>query len=326
MSENGNKCPVTGGGYVRARTNRDWWPEQPDLRILHQNSDLPNPMDKDFDYARGVPEPRPGGGETGSARADDRVPGLVAGRLRPLRPADHPHGVARRRHLPHRRRSRRRWLWVSSVSPPLNSWPDNANLDKARRLLWPIKKKYGRKISWADLMILAGNWRWSQWDSRPSASRAGARMSGSRKRTSTGGLRTSGWTTTPLRRPRTREPAGCGADGSDLRESGRPQRQPGSARRGQDIRETFGRMAMNDEETVALIAGGHTFGKTHGAGPGQPTSGRSRRRSHRGAGPGLEEHLPQRQRPRHHHQRPGGHLDVHAHAVEQRVPAQPVRL
>ncbi len=150
---------------------------------------------------------------------------------------------------------------------PLNSWPDNANLDKARRLLWPIKQKYGNKISWADLMILAGNCalesmgfktfgfgggRADVWEPEediywgPEGKwLADERYSGDRD---------------------LRESSRGRADGSDLRESGRPERQPGSPRGGRDIRETFARMAMNDEETVALIAGGHTFGKTHGAG------------------------------------------------------------
>jgi catalase-peroxidase len=190
----------------------------------------------------------------------------VAGRLRPLRPVLHPHGLAQRRHLPHRRRPRRRRHGQQRFAP-LNSWPDNGNLDKARRLLWPIKQKYGNKLSWADLMILAGNV---------------ALESMGFKTFGFGGGRADVWepeediywgTETEVagrqalhRRPRAGEPARRRADGPDLREPGRPERQARPARLGRDIRETFARMAMNDEETVALVAGGHTFGKAHGAG------------------------------------------------------------
>jgi catalase-peroxidase len=195
---------------------------------------------------------------------------------------------------------------------PLNSWPDNANLDKARRLLWPIKQKYGRKISWADLMILAGNVR--------------PRVDGLRD------LRLR-------RRPRGR----LGARGGhllgpetewlgDKRYSGDrelenplaavqmgliyvnpegPNGKPDPLAAGQDIRETFARMAMNDEETVALIAGGHTFGKCHGAGPTPSTSVPSPRAPPRGAGLGWKNSYGKRQGRRHHHQRPRGRLDAH---------------
>jgi catalase-peroxidase len=149
---------------------------------------------------------------------------------------------------------------------PLNSWPDNVNLDKARRLLWPIKQKYGQKISWADLYVLVGNvalesmgfktfgfagGRADTWEPEelywgPEGTWLGdERYSGERELHETARRR---------------------ADGPDLRQPGRPQRQARPARLRRDIRETFARMAMNDEETVALIAGGHTFGKTHGAG------------------------------------------------------------
>ena len=177
---------------------------------------------------------------------------------------------------------------------PLNSWPDNANLDKARRLLWPIKQKYGRKISWADLMILAGNvalesmgfktfgfggGRADVWEPEediywgPEGTWLGdERYSGDRELD---------------------ESARRRADGPDLRQSGRAERQPGPAspRRGTSARRSR-RMAMNDEETVALIAGGHTFGKTHGAGdPQQYVGPEPEGAPHRGAGPRLEEQL-----------------------------------
>ena len=150
---------------------------------------------------------------------------------------------------------------------PLNSWPDNVNLDKARRLLWPIKQKYGNKISWADLMILAGNvalesmgfktfgfggGREDVWEP------AGGRLLGRRDQVAR--------RQALLRRPGARESARRRADGPDLRQPGRPERQAGSARGGPGHPRDLRRMAMNDEETVALIAGGHTFGKTHGAG------------------------------------------------------------
>jgi catalase-peroxidase len=149
---------------------------------------------------------------------------------------------------------------------PLNSWPDNANLDKARRLLWPIKQKYGKKISWADLMILAGNCALGVDGLQDLRLRRRARGCLGAGRGIYWGNEASGWATSATPVSGSREsPRRC-ADGPDLREPGRAERQPGSARRRQDIRETFARMAMNDEETVALIAGGHTFGKTHGAG------------------------------------------------------------
>ena len=211
---------------------------------------------------------------------------------------------------------------------PLNSWPDNGNLDKARRLLWPIKQKYGRKLSWADLMVLAGNV---------------ALESMGFKTFGFGGGRADIW--------EPEEDIYWGPEGKwlgDERYSGDreldnplgavqmgliyvnpegPNGKPDPLASARDIRETFARMAMNDEETVALIAGGHTFGKAHGAGDPAATSAASpKARRHRGAGPGLEEQLRQRQGRAHDHQRHRGRLDPQPDPVGQRLLRDPVRL
>ena len=210
---------------------------------------------------------------------------------------------------------------------PLNSWPDNVNLDKARRLLWPIKQKYGRKISWADLMILAGNV---------------ALESMGFKTFGFGGGREDVW--------EPEQDVYWGSEGKwldDKRYSGErdlenplaavqmgliyvnpegPNGNPDPVAAAKDIRETFARMAMDDEETVALIAGGHTFGKTHGAGPASHVGPEPEAAAARGAGPRLEEQLRHRQGRRRDHQRPRGHLDDHADAVEQQLLREPVRL
>ena len=178
---------------------------------------------------------------------------------------------------------------------PLNSWPDNANLDKARRLLWPIKKKYGRKLSWADLMVLAGNvalesmgfktfgfagGRADVWEAEelywgPEGTWLGdERYSGERE---------------------LGEPLGAVQMGLIYVNPEGPNGKPDPVAAAKDIRETFVRMAMNDEETVALIAGGHTFGKTHGAGDHRWSAG-ARNGAHRGSGSRLEEQARQRHR------------------------------
>jgi len=261
-----SKCPVAHGAQ-KAHTNADWWPNQLDLRVLHQHSPLSDPMGKEFNYAEEF------------KRLDLNA---VIKDLHALMtdsqdwwPADFGHygGLFIR------------MAWHSAGTyrigdgrggagagqqrfAPLNSWPDNVNLDKARRLLWPIKQKYGRKISWADLMILAGNV---------------ALESMGFKTFGFGGGRADTW-----------EPEDdiyWGPEGkwlADERYSGErdlqnplgavqmgliyvnpegPNGNPDPLAAARDIRETFRRMAMNDEETVALIAGGHSFGKTHGAGP-----------------------------------------------------------
>ena len=259
-----SKCPFTGG--TRAHTNRDWWPNQLDLGILHQHSTLSNPMGEAFDYAK----------EFKSLDLNAVVKDLHAlmtdsqewwpadfGHYGPLfiRMAWHSAGT-------YRIGDGRGGAGAGQQRfAPLNSWPDNANLDKARRLLWPIKQKYGRKISWADLMILAGN---------VALDSMGFKTFGF------GGGREDVW--------EPEQDVNWGPEGkwlADERYSGErdlqgplgavqmgliyvnpegPNGKPDPIAAARDIRETFARMAMNDEETVALIAGGHTFGKTHGAG------------------------------------------------------------
>jgi catalase-peroxidase len=258
------KCPFPGG-KAREHANRDWWPNQVNLRVLHQHSPLSNPLDKAFDYAKAF-------------KSLDL--NAVIGDLEALMtdsqdwwPADFGHygGLFVR------------MAWHSAGTyrvgdgrggagggqqrfAPLNSWPDNVNLDKARRLLWPIKQKYGQKISWADLIILAGNV---------------ALESMGFKTFGFGGGRPDVW--------EPEEDIYWGPEGKwldDERYSGDrdlqnplaavqmgliyvnpegPNGKPDPVAAARDIRETFKRMAMDDEETVALIAGGHTFGKTHGA-------------------------------------------------------------
>ena len=263
------------------------------------NSAEERPDGRRLRLRRGVQEPRPRRREGRHRRGHDRLAGLVARRLRPLRPALHPHGLARAG--TYRISDGRGGAGTGQQRfAPLNSWPDNGNLDKARRLLWPVKKKYGNALSWADLLVLAGNvalesmgfetfgfgggradvWEPEQVNWGAEAEWLGdARYSGDRE----------------LDEPARRRP-----DGPHLRQPRGPQRRaraPLAAAR--DIRETFARMAMNDEETVALIAGGHTFGKTHGAGDPNEYVGREPEAAPlAGAGPGLEEQPRHRQRRR----------------------------
>ena len=261
--ENAGKCPFTDGRG--GHTNRDWWPDALNIEMLHRNSNLSDPMGKDFDYAK----------EFKSLDLNAVINDLTTLMTDSQEwwPADFGHygGLMIR------------MAWHSAGTyritdgrggagagqqrfAPLNSWPDNANLDKARRLLWPIKQKYGRKISWADLMVLAGNvalesmgfktfgfacGRADVWEPEelywgPEGSWLGdERYSGERQLA---------------------EPLGAVQMGLIYVNPEGPNGKPDPLAAAKDIRETFFRMAMNDEETVALIAGGHTFGKTHGAG------------------------------------------------------------
>src|SRR3984893_4693616 len=257
------KCPFTGASPTH--TNRDWWPNQLNLQVLHQHSTLSDPTGEEFDYAK----------EFKSLDLNAVIKDLhaVMTDSQDWWPAD----------FGHYGRLFIRMAWHSAGTyrigdgrggagagqqrfAPLNSWPDNVNLDKARRLLWPIKQKYGRKISWADLMILAGN---VPLDSM--------------------GFKTFGFGVGRADEWEPEEDVYWGPEGkwlADERYSGDrdlsnplaavqmgliyvnpegPNGKPDPVAAARDIRETFHRMAMNDEETVALIAGGHTFGKTHGA-------------------------------------------------------------
>ena len=260
-----SKCPFPGKGGPRPKANRDWWPNQLNLQGLHQGSPLSDPMGQSFDYAE----------EFNSLDLDAVTKDLEAlmTQSQDWWPADFGHygGLFIR------------LAWHSAGTyrvtdgrggggagqqrfAPLNSWPDNANLDKARRLLWPIKQKYGRKISWADLMILTGNvalesmgfktfgfagGRADVWEPEelywgPEGTWLGdARYSGERE---------------------LEQPLGAVQMGLIYVNPEGPNGKPDPLAAARDIRETFARMAMNDEETVALIAGGHTFGKAHGAG------------------------------------------------------------
>jgi len=257
------KCPFAGATPVH--TNRDWWPDRLDIDVLHSNSSLSDPMGKEFDYAK----------EFKSLDLNAVIKDLHALMTDSQEwwPADFGHygGLFIR------------MAWHSAGTyritdgrggagagqqrfAPLNSWPDNASLDKARRLLWPIKQKYGKKISWADLMVLAGN---------VALDSMGFKTFGF------GGGRADVWEPEELywgpegtwlgdeRYSGERElakPLGAVQMGLIYVNPEGPNGKPDPVAAAKDIRETFFRMAMNDEETVALIAGGHTFGKTHGAG------------------------------------------------------------
>ncbi len=254
------KCPFMGG-----HRNRDWWPEQLDIQVLHHNSALSDPMGEAFDYAK----------EFKSLDLKALIKDLKALMTdsQPWWPADFGHygGLFIR------------MAWHSAGTyritdgrggagagqqrfAPLNSWPDNANLDKARRLLWPIKQKYGRKISWADLMVLAGNVALDSMGFKTFGF-AGGRVDAwepeelywGPEGTWLGDERYSG-------ERQLSEPLGAVQMGLIYVNPEGPNGNPDPVAAAKDIRETFFRMAMNDEETVALIAGGHSFGKTHGAG------------------------------------------------------------
>jgi catalase-peroxidase len=300
MPETAIKCPVTGGTQQHVAgggtSNRDWWPNQLKLELLHQHSSKSNPMGEDFNYAE----------EFKSLDLADVKKDLAAlmtdsqdwwpadfGHYGPLfiRMAWHSAGTYR---IGDGRggggRGQQRFA-------PLNSWPDNVSLDKARRLLWPIKQKYGRKISWADLMILAGNvaletmgfktfgfgggredvWEpdqdvywgaekiWLGGDIRYKHGSEGVEKDG-------GVLVSDDDADGDIHSRKLENPLAAVQMGLIYVNPEGPDGNPDPVAAAFDIRETFGRMAMNDEETVALIVGGHSFGKTHGAAPASNVS------------------------------------------------------
>jgi len=261
------KCPVVGRHTVAgAQSNAAWWPNQLNLKILHQHSRLSDPMGEQFDYAK----------EFKSLDLDAVVKDLHAlmtdsqewwpadfGHYGPLfiRMAWHSAGTYRIAD------GRGGGGTGNQRFAPLNSWPDNVNLDKARRLLWPIKRKYGRKISWADLMILAGNVALESMGCKTFGFGGGRADIWEPEEDIYWGMESTWLDDKRYSGDRNLEnPLAAVQMGLIYVNPEGPNGNPDPIAAARDIRETFARMAMNDEETVALIAGGHTFGKTHGAG------------------------------------------------------------
>ncbi|CAI8865555.1 catalase/hydroperoxidase HPI [Pseudomonas sp. IT-P12] len=291
---NESKCPfnhAAGGGT----TNRDWWPNQLNLKILHQHSSLSDPMDEGFDYAKAFKE-------LDFAAVKRDLTALMTD-SQDWWPADFGHyGPLFVRMAWHAAGTYRTGDGRGGAGSgqqrfaPLNSWPDNVSLDKARRLLWPIKQKYGRNLSWADLIVLTGNVALESMGfktfgfsgGRPDVWEPDEDVYWGSENTWLGGDTRYGKSKEPVQEPGdvplVAEP---GRNEDSRTDHGRnlenplaavqmgliyvnpegPEGNPDPVASALDIRETFGRMAMNDEETVALIAGGHAFGKTHGAGP-----------------------------------------------------------
>ena len=264
------KCPVMHAASG-VRSNRDWWPNQLNLRILHQNAPASNPMAPGFDYAKAF-------GKLKYKALKQDLRALMTD-SQDWWPADYGHygGLFIRMawHSAGTYRSGDGRGGASSGTQrfaPLNSWPDNGNLDKARRLLWPIKQKYGDAISWADLMILAGNVAIESMGG-PVFGFGGGRADVYEPEEDIYWGSEAEWLATsdkPMSRysgdRELENPLAAVQMGLIYVNPEGPDGQPDPVASGRDIRETFARMAMNDEETVALTAGGHTFGKTHGAG------------------------------------------------------------
>ena len=266
-----SKCPVLGGPHshtaVGATANQHWWPNQLNLKILHQNSPLSDPMGKDFNYAEEF--------KTLDLDALKRDINELMTTSQDWWPADYGHyGPLFIRMAWHSAGTYRIHDGRGGAASgtlrfaPLNSWPDNVNLDKARRLLWPIKQKYGRKISWADLMILTGNCALESMGFKTFGFAGGREDVWEPEEDIYWGPETTWLEDERYSGDRELEnPLGAVQMGLIYVNPEGPNGTPDPLAAATDIRETFRRMAMNDEETLALIAGGHTFGKTHGAAP-----------------------------------------------------------
>ena len=269
-TSSGGKCPVMHGPITNASTggtsNRDWWPNQLNLRILHQNSKLSDPMGDGFDYAKEFKS-------LDLAALKKDLYALMTD-SQDWWPADYGHyGPFFIRMAWHSAGTYRtadgRGGATSGTQrfAPLNSWPDNGNLDKARRLLWPLKQKYGNKISWADLMILAGNCALESMGFKTFGFAGGRADVWEPEEDIYWGKETEWLGDKRYSGDRELEnPLAAVQMGLIYVNPEGPNGNPDPVASGRDIRETFARMAMNDEETVALVAGGHTFGKAHGAG------------------------------------------------------------
>ncbi|MEE3261502.1 MAG: catalase/peroxidase HPI [Candidatus Latescibacterota bacterium] len=266
MASNG-KCPVIHGPQARGTTkNQHWWPNQLNLKMLHQNPPESDPMGEDFDYAEAFKRL-----DLAAVKKDLTA---VMTDSQDWWPADYGHyGPLFVRMTWHSAGTYRiedgRGGGASGTLrfAPLNSWPDNTNLDKARRLLWPIKQKYGRKLSWADLMILAGNVALESMGFKTFGFSGGREDVWEPEEDIYWGSETTWLDDERYSGDRELEnPLGAVQMGLIYVNPEGPNGNPDPVAAARDIRETFGRMAMDDEETVALIAGGHTFGKAHGAG------------------------------------------------------------
>ena len=263
------KCPFHGGALKQSAgggtSNRDWWPNQLKLNILRQHSSLSNPMDKKFNYANEFKS-------LDLKKVKKEIFSLMT-TSQAWWPADYGHygpffiRMAWHSAGTYRIADGRGGAGAGQQRfAPLNSWPDNANLDKARLLLWPIKKKYGNKISWADLMILAGNCALESMGFKTFGFAGGREDVWEPQEDVYWGAETEWLGEKRYTGDRELEnPLGAVQMGLIYVNPQGPNGNPDPIAAARDIRETFGRMAMNDEETVALIAGGHTFGKTHGA-------------------------------------------------------------
>ncbi|MGB1717090.1 MAG: catalase/peroxidase HPI [Candidatus Latescibacterota bacterium] len=269
MSENESKCPFHSGANtsVGSRSNKDWWPEQLNLNILHQNGTSPDPMGSDFSYAEAFKSL-----DLSAVKKDIEA---VMTDSQEWWPADYGHygpffiRMAWHAAGTYRIGDGRGGAGAGQLRfAPLNSWPDNGNLDKARRLLWPVKKKYGSKISWADLMVLTGNVALESMGFETFGFGGGREDVWEPEDDVDWGSEAEWLADERYRGDRELDnPLGAVQMGLIYVNPEGPNGDPTPLKSARDIRETFARMAMNDEETVALIAGGHTFGKAHGAGP-----------------------------------------------------------